>query len=451
MKFIDLYAGLGGFHIALGRLGHECVFASELDSDLATLYEKNFGITPAGDIRTVNLAEIPPHDILCAGFPCQPFSKAGDQQGLECPQWGDLVEYVFRVLRHHKPTYFIIENVPNLVRHNEGETWKEIKSELCNAGYDVADHKLSPHQFGVPQIRERAFIVGKRDGLATFHWPAPARSVELSIRTVLEQDPKDARQLSERAITYLEAWQGFLDIFPSDEELPSFPIWAMEFGASYPYIGRTPHSKGYSGLDRWRGSFGRPLRGLPPGDVKAVLPPYARDRVDTFPDWKIDFIRKNRNFYRRHKEFIDPWMPSIHSFAPSFQKLEWNCKGCERDIWNLVIQFRASGIRVKRPTTAPSLVAMTTSQVPVIAWERRYMTPRECSHLQSMASLKHLPDAKGAAFKALGNAVNVDVVEAIARALLPASNSVPVNKPTWAKISYNRSAPLPMDSSAHVG
>lgn len=450
MQFIDLFAGLGGFHLALDRLGHECVFASELDRDLASLYEKNFGITPAGDIRAVNLAEIPPHDILCAGFPCQPFSKAGDQQGLDCPHWGDLVEYVVHILRYHKPTYFIIENVPNLVRHNEGKTWEGIKSELCGAGYDVEDHNLSPHQFGIPQIRERAFIVGQRDVLANYRWPDPARPAELSIRTVLEQDPKDARQLSEQAIRYLEAWQGFLKVFPSDEELPSFPIWAMEFGASYPYVGRTPHSTGYNGLDRWRGSFGRPLRGLSPDDVMTALPPYARDRVDVFPGWKIDFIRKNRNFYRRHKDAIAPWLPSILSFAPSFQKLEWNCKGCERDIWKLVIQFRASGIRVKRPTTAPSLVAMTTSQVPVITWERRYMTPRECSHLQSMAALEHLPDAKGAAFKALGNAVNVDVVEAIARALLPASRSVPIAKTARPKIAHNWVAPPPADALAHV-
>ena len=144
MKFIDLFAGLGGFHLALERLGHKCVFASELDSELAALYKRNFGIEPAGDIRKVKLKDIPAHDVLCAGFPCQPFSKAGGQEGLKCPQWGDLIDYVVSILRHHKPTYFIIENVPNLVRHNQAKTWAKIKKKLNYAGYDVDDHQLSP-------------------------------------------------------------------------------------------------------------------------------------------------------------------------------------------------------------------------------------------------------------------------------------------------------------------
>src|SRR5687767_5628643 len=85
MRFIDLFAGLGGFHLALSRLGHECVFASEVDDELRELYSKNFGMHPAGNIRDIPNSRIPAHDILCAGFPCQPFSKAGEQNGVECP------------------------------------------------------------------------------------------------------------------------------------------------------------------------------------------------------------------------------------------------------------------------------------------------------------------------------------------------------------------------------
>lgn len=123
MRFVDLFAGLGGFHRALARLGHDCVMASEIDQKLADLYELNHGVRPRGDVTALPMADIPHHDILCAGFPCQPFSKAGAQLGRSYPGSGTLFDDVLRILHARRPGHVILENVPNLLRHDGGRTW----------------------------------------------------------------------------------------------------------------------------------------------------------------------------------------------------------------------------------------------------------------------------------------------------------------------------------------
>jgi len=416
MRFIDLFAGLGGFHLALSKLGHTCVFASEVDPTLRELYETNFGVSAAGDIRKVKAARIPQHDIICAGFPCQPFSKAGRQQGLQEPESGSLFFQIIRIIKRHRPPFLLLENVPHFARHDGGQTWTRVESELRKKGYDVRIAKLSPHVFGIPQIRERIYIVGSQYGLHDFAWPSPTHQ-SVSITSVLDTNPPDGKPIPEQVARCLRVWQKFLDLFPPDERLPSFPIWSMEFGATYPYEETTPWALPQEALKQFLGSHGRPVVGESKEEMLKCLPSHARTAQDKFPHWKQLFIRQNRELYERNKSWVGAWMPAILEFPSSFQKLEWNCQGEPRDLTRFVIQIRASGVRIKRPTTAPSLVAMTATQVPIIGWESRYMTPTECKRLQSMDGLI-LPDNPTRAYEALGNAVNVEVARRVAKALL---------------------------------
>lgn len=433
-RFVDLFAGLGGFHVALRELGGEGVFAAEWEPTLNALYKANFELAAWADVNDLGspekiAAHIPDHEVLAAGFPCQPFSKAGEQLGFEHTLQGRLFFKVFEILRVKRPRRFILENVPNILRHRSGKTKETIVEKLEELGYSVAVNRFSPHQFGIPQVRERAYFVGSLDGLGDFEWPAAHRE-PTDITSVLLSEVNIARSIPDQTLRAIDMWGDFLKRSPDSVKLPSFPIWAMEFGATYPYKNMTPQaiweqdsSNGLSGLEL-RGNFGIELDGLTIPEQYQRLPSHSRREGDTeFPRWKQNFIRQNREFYKDNMSWIAPWLIKWKpwEFPSSFQKFEWNAQGGERNIDNYVLQIRASGIRAKRATTAPSLIAMTQTQVPIlgaqIAGVRRYMTPGECAELQSLGEIQ-LPASDIAAYKALGNAVNARVVAAIAKPLL---------------------------------
>ena len=159
-KFIDLFAGIGGIRLGFESVGGRCVFSSEIDEDACKTYEANFGEHPSGDITKIEAGDIPDFDILLAGFPCQAFSIIGKKEGFANETCGTLFFEVERILKEKRPKAFMLENVRNLVAHDNGNTFKVIKKHLEALGYHVHAKVLNALEYGVPQKRERIIIVG---------------------------------------------------------------------------------------------------------------------------------------------------------------------------------------------------------------------------------------------------------------------------------------------------
>lgn len=173
-KFIDLFAGIGGFRIALESYGATCVYSSEWDKFAQDVYEKNFGDRPDGDITLVDEATIPNHDILCAGFPCQAFSISGKQRGFEDSR-GTLFFDVARIVKEKKPKVVFMENVKNFAKHDGGRTLEVIKNTMEELGYSFFYKVLNSVHYGMPQKRERIYMVCFRNDLQIeeFDFPEP--------------------------------------------------------------------------------------------------------------------------------------------------------------------------------------------------------------------------------------------------------------------------------------
>jgi DNA (cytosine-5)-methyltransferase 1 len=173
-KFIDLFAGIGGMRLGFESVGGTCVFSSEWDRFAQKTYAENFGEIPHGDITKIAADEIPHFDILLAGFPCQPFSTIGKRQGFNHPTQGTLFYDVERIIAHHQPRGFLLENVAGLQNHDGGRTLGIIEQTLTDLGYKFDYQVIDSARFGVPQHRERIYIVGRRartGGKTIFDWP----------------------------------------------------------------------------------------------------------------------------------------------------------------------------------------------------------------------------------------------------------------------------------------
>ena len=158
INFIDLFSGIGGFRLALSSFGAKCVFSIDNDKHASKIYDNNFNSSSFGDITEIDEKEIPPHDILCAGFPCQAFSISGKQLGFNDTR-GTLFFDILRIVNYHKPKIIFLENVNNLKRHDNGNTYKTIRNLLNKEGYNIYSEILNASKFGIPQSRKRIYIV----------------------------------------------------------------------------------------------------------------------------------------------------------------------------------------------------------------------------------------------------------------------------------------------------
>lgn len=401
--FIDLFAGIGGFHAALAPMDGRCVMVSEIDAAATAVYHRNWGSEVdsepgrpviEGDIAALTDAgtmQVPQHDVLAAGFPCQPFSKSGRQMGINELR-GTLFFNIARVLEERKPAAILLENVRNLAGPRHADTWATIVRTLRMLGYRVSStptifspHLLPPEMGGTPQWRERVFILGtyvgrERAEAETDVPPAlPNRPVDgwdplnwdLEKHLLQEDDEISDLQrymLTPNEVRFVDVWDDFVRTMWEVREgrrLPGFPLWADHFEEE------------------------------------------PRIEVD-MPSWKKDFLRKNSDFYIEHKDAIDAWKKrhgQLDDLPPSRRKFEWQAQDTPT-LWDAVMHFRPSGIRAKRPTYLPALVAIT--QTSIVGSRRRRITPREAARLQGLPDWFDFGDQSDTAtYKQLGNGVAV--------------------------------------------
>ncbi len=245
IRFIDLFCGIGGFRLAVQQacdekgILYKCVFSSDIDPFCQKSYVANFQDTPAGDIQNIHASDIPNHDILLGGFPCQPFSIIGDRKGMDDTR-GTLFFDIARIIKEKRPAVFVLENVKQLVSHNKGQTFEIIIHSLTTLGYHVHYKVLNALDYGLPQKRERIFIVGFKQQV-DFRFPKPIPNFKPLIE-ILEQSA-DAKYYASAKIREKRKSSHVTQFFPSiwhenkSGNISSYPYsCALRAGASYNYL-----------------------------------------------------------------------------------------------------------------------------------------------------------------------------------------------------------------------
>ena len=425
LKFIDLCCGIGGFHQALSNMGMTCVMASDIDKNCRDNYEKNYKLKPLGDLTKIDVETIPNFDVLCAGFPCQPFSKAGDQKGFDDNR-GNIFFDICKIAKHHRPKYLILENVRNLATHDKGNTWKVIKAKLKELKYITYEEPtiLNTLNFNVPQSRERVVILCKREDLGELsELPKDDKSKgktssknknknkttspTTTLNTIIEKNC--SRQyikkyvISDKMRATEGIWNQFLDILNKNSiDIPKYPIWTDWWDTDGEGTSVTKISKSDQGKTE--------------EEKKGIVKKAQEDFMKKYKDW----IDKNKDFYKAHNKILKPWLIKSREnslWKGAVRKMEWQTGKNNLNMSEVLWSPRGSGVRIKNIDYSPTLVAMA-SMIPIYGPESRQLTPRECARLQSFPDTYIIHENDKIAYKQFGNAVNVKMIERSARFLI---------------------------------
>jgi len=420
--FIDLFAGIGGFHAALQPLGGKCVFVSEWDQHAATTYAsnwlKNSNLQVQGDIRELTegaKVKIPAHDVLTAGFPCQPFSKSGNQLGVNETR-GTLFYNILRVIEARKPKIILLENVRNLVGPKHIRDYKIMVRLLRELGYAVSEIPtiLSPHDIprefgGSPQHRQRVFIGAVRVGAKRANELADIGP--LIDKDFLKQFDKPNWDIKEELDVFAKPAKHInAKLKLGIEQRKALAMWD-DFLKQY----RNFNNSNPPGLPLWT-EFWKPRK-----QIKVPK---------NTPEWKQQFIERNTVLYESNKTWINKWVKKhqLNNFIASHRKFEWQGKN-SKSVYECLIQFRPSGIRVKEPTYVPAFVAIT--QTPVLGWELRELSESEAIRIQGFPSSFTFENQRRAlSLKQTGNAVHPGSASLVFYALIERAKQL--NLP-WAK------------------